>query len=70
MAASYIPWWMSAVWVPLALLTALAVDASSVRSWMLVTTIGIVPSFVLLRLWNNGPPPTVAEVLHATELRR
>lgn len=70
MAASYIPWWISAAWVSMALLTALAVDATPVRSWMLVTTIGIVPSIVLLRLWNSGPPPTVAEVLHATELRR
>ncbi|MBI2828481.1 MAG: hypothetical protein HYX77_04320 [Acidobacteria bacterium] len=69
-AASYIPWWISAVWISLTLLTALGVDASSVRSWMLVTTIGIVPVGVLLKLWNDGPPATVAEVLHATELRR
>jgi hypothetical protein len=33
-------------------------------------TIGIVPPFVLLRLWSTGPPPTVAEVIHATEVRR
>jgi hypothetical protein len=41
-----------------------------VGSWVLATTIGVVPPFVLLRLWNNGPPPTVAEILRATEVRR
>lgn len=70
MASSYVPWWISAVWMSLTLLTALIVDASSARTWMLMTTVGIVPCVVLLRLWNDGPPPTVAEVLHATELRR
>lgn len=69
-ASAYIPWWISAVWMSLTLLTALVADASSARTWMLMTTIGIVPCVVLLRLWNDGPPPTVAEVLHATELRR
>lgn len=70
MASSNIPWWISAVWVSLTLLTALAIDASSVRSWMLVTTIGIVPAAVLLRLWSDGPPPTIAEVIQATERGR
>jgi hypothetical protein len=37
---------------------------------VLATTIGVVPPFVLLRLWNNGPPPTVAEILRATEVKR
>jgi hypothetical protein len=36
---------------------------------MLVTIVGVVPPLVLLKLWN-GPPPTIAEVLHATELKR
>ena len=70
MTSSYAPWWISAVWVSLTLLTALIVDASSIRNWMLMTTVGFVPCIVLLSLWNDGPPPTVAEVLYATELRR
>lgn len=70
MASSYVPWWISAVWASLSLLIALVVDASSLRLWMLAITVGIVPSFVLLKLWNDGPPPTVAELLRATELRR
>jgi hypothetical protein len=63
-------WWISAAWVSLSLLLALVADASSVRSWMLVTIVGVVPPLVLLKLWNDGPPPTIAEVLHATELKR
>lgn len=68
--ASSVPWWISAVWVSLTLLTFLALDASSLRSWVLATTIGIVPPFVLLRLWSAGPPSTVAEVLSAAEVDR
>jgi len=68
MASNPRPLWISAFWVSITLLTALAVDVSTVGSWMLVMTIGIVPSLVLLRLWSDGPPPTVAEVLHATEV--
>jgi len=56
--------------VSLTLLVALATEASSVGSWILVTTIGIVPPAILLRLWSDGPPPTIAEVLYATEIRR
>ena len=63
-------WWISAAWVSLSLLLALVADASSVRSWMLVTIVGVIPPLVLLKLWNDGPPPTIAEVLHATELKR
>ncbi|MBI3047523.1 MAG: hypothetical protein HYY76_04360 [Acidobacteria bacterium] len=70
MASFSVPWWISAVWGSLTLLTFLALDASSLRSWVLATTIGIVPPVVLLRLWSSGPPPTVAEVLHTTEVGR
>jgi hypothetical protein len=70
MAFSSVSWWISAAWISLTLLVALAADASSVRSWMLVTIFGVVPPVVLLKLWSDGPPPTIAEVLHATELKR
>ena len=63
-------WWISAAWVSLSLLLALVADVSSVRSWMIVTIVGVVPALVLLKVWNDGPPPTIAEVLHATELKR
>jgi len=70
MKSANIPWWISAVWASLMLLAAVLLDASSLRSWMLMTTVAVVPGAVLLTLWNNGPPPTVAELLHATEGRR
>jgi hypothetical protein len=70
MASSSIPWWISAVWVSLTLVILLAVDASSIRSWALMATIGIVPVVILFKLWSGGPPPTVAEVLHETEVDR
>lgn len=70
MTSSAVPWCISAVWISLTLLTFLAIDPSSIRNWVLVTTMAVVPSLVLLRLWSDGPPQTVAEVLHATEGRR
>ncbi|HEY5616677.1 MAG TPA: hypothetical protein VIK60_01960 [Vicinamibacterales bacterium] len=70
MTSSSIPRWISAVWILLTLLIVLAVDASSVYSWALMTTIGIVPTVILHKLWSDGPPPTIAEVLYATEIRR
>lgn len=70
MTSSAVPWRIAAVWISLMLLMFLTIDSSSVRNWVLVTTVAVVPSLVLLRLWSEGPPPTVAEVLHATEGRR
>ncbi len=70
MASSSVPWWIAAVWVSLTLLTILALDASSLRGWVLAATFGIVLPVVLLRLWSNGLPSTVAEVLHTTEVGR
>lgn len=70
MTSASIPWWISAVWVALTFLTALAVDASSVNSWVLAAMLGTVPALVFISLWNDGPPLTVAEVLYATETGR
>ena len=62
--------WISAVWLSLTVLTALLLGAWSPQSWLLATMVGVVPVGVLLWLWNDGPPPTIAEVLHTTEGRR
>ena len=69
MTSSSLPLWISAVWVSFTLLMCVALDVSSLRGWVLVT-IGVVLPFVLLRVWNNSHPPVVAEVVHATEVRR
>lgn len=70
MTSSVIPWRISAVWISLTLLLFLVIDPWSARSWMLVATVAAVPSLILFRLWSDGPPPTVAEVLYTAERRR
>ena len=70
MTSSSVPLWISAVWVSVALVMCLALDVSSLRGWALATTVGVVPPFVLLRLWSNSHLTTVAEVIHAAEVRR
>ena len=73
MTSSFVPWWISAIWISLTLLTFLVIDAGSLgslSSLVLVTIVGIVPPVVLLMLWSDGPPPTVAELLHAVEAGR
>jgi hypothetical protein len=70
MAPVNVPISISAVWLSLTILMAFMLGAASVQSWLLVAMVGVIPVAVLLRLWNDGPPPTVAEVLHTTESRR
>jgi hypothetical protein len=62
--------WISVVWLSLVVLMALMLGAESVQGWLLTTMLGVIPIGVLLRLWNDGPSPTIAEVLHTTEGRR
>ena len=70
MASFSVPVWISAIWLSLTLLAAFFLDASSIRAWLLTTMVGAIPVGVLLKLWNHGPEPTIAEVLHSTEGRR
>ena len=70
MTSSSVPLWISAVWVSFTLLLCLALGVSFLRGWVLATTVAVVPPFILLRLWSNSHPPTVAEVIYATEVRR
>ena len=63
-------WLICASWLSLTLLTFLFVDATSIRNWVLVTAIALAPLVVLLKLWGEGHPKAVAEVLFAMETRR
>jgi hypothetical protein len=63
-------WSLSALWFSSALLIFLVLGSSSFVSWMALTVSAIFPPVVFLCLWNDGPPPTIAEVLRATEDRR
>ena len=69
---SYPPvrWSLSALWLSCALLIFFALGNASLVSWMALTVSALIPPVVFLCLWNDGPPPTVAEVLRATEDRR
>ena len=44
-------------WVALALLTFLMVGGSSARSVVYLVAAAIIPPFVFIGLWNDGPPP-------------
>jgi hypothetical protein len=61
---------ISAILLSITILATLYLDAMPVRGWLLSTTIGIVPIGVLLRRWNDGLAPAMAEVLYSTEARR
>jgi len=54
-------------WVALALLTFLMVGGSSARSVVYLVAAAIIPPFVFIGLWNDGPPLTVGEILRNTE---
>ena len=56
-------WEISLCWIAVALLTFLAVDASSFRNWLYLMTVALVPPIVLLGLWHNNPGQTIAEVM-------
>ena len=70
MAFLNLPLWISLFWLSLTVVTALLLGTSTPRGWLLASLVGVIPVGVLLRLWNNGPPPTIAEVIHTTEERR
>jgi len=53
-----------------ALLIFMTIGSSSVVSWMALAVAAVIPPAVFLTLWNDGPPPTIAEVLRATEDRK
>jgi len=73
MSSTFYPptrWSLSALWSSCALLIFMVLGASSLVSWMALLVAAVIPPVVFLSLWNDGPPPTIAEVLRATEDRR
>ena len=54
-------------WVALVLIAAWVMGASSGASLVLLAIAAILPPAVMIALWTNGPPPTIAEVLHEVE---
>lgn len=54
-------------WIALALTASWAMDASSGVSMMLLAIVAVLPTVVMLMLWTDGPPPTIAEVLYEVD---
>jgi len=63
-------WSVSVLWSACALLVFMTIGVSSTASWLTLAVAGLMPPLMYLALWNEGPPPTIAEVLRATEERR
>jgi len=63
-------WSLSVLWAAGALLIFFAIGASSLVSLMMLMVAAVIPPVVFLSLWNDGPPPTIAEIIRATEDRR
>jgi len=57
------PWLIALGWISVALLTFLAVDASSFRNWLYVTTVALVPPIVLISVWHDKPGRTIGDVM-------
>jgi hypothetical protein len=57
-------------WIAIALTASWAMGASSGVSLVLVAIASILPPAVMLALWSDGPPPTIAEVLFDVEKYR
>lgn len=62
-------WYLALSWMSLALVAFFALNASSMRSLLLLAVLGFVPPIVILVL-SKQRPPTIAEVLDATERGR
>jgi hypothetical protein len=67
MFVHYARWYLGAAWILLVLLTFLAADITSAGSVLLLAVGAIVPPVIMLALWPNGPPLTMAEVLRGVE---
>jgi hypothetical protein len=57
-------------WVTVVLLGFAALGNPSARNLIFLIAAIVIPPSVFLALWNDGPPTTVAELLHSTEDRR
>jgi hypothetical protein len=63
----YARWYLGAAWILLVLLRVLAADVTSAGSVLLLAAGAVVPSAILVALWPDGPPLTIADVLRGVE---
>jgi hypothetical protein len=64
MATPHMRWTLSAGWIAAAALAFLAIDASSLRSWMYLVTVALVPPMVLISLWPEPQHQTIRDLMH------
>ena len=60
--------WFAAVAVTIASVIAMGVNVG-VSTAALLLSLSIVPPGIILALWRGAPPPTVGEILYATNNR-
>jgi hypothetical protein len=63
-----IQFWLAAVAVAVAAGIALGVEVTMSTGVLLVAS-SLVPPAIVLFLWREAPPPTVAEVIHSADRR-
>ncbi len=64
MTNPHMRWVLAGCWIAASILVFVAIDASSTRSWMYLTTVALVPPIALFRLWPQPPQLTVDDVMH------
>ena len=62
-------WSITASWLALALIVFIAAGTTSIYSWVLLATFGLMPPLVMMSLWHE-PSLTMAEVLREIDARR
>lgn len=58
---------LAVAWVAFTFLMFWITGASSGFSFLLLAIAAVVPPLIMLALWTEGPPQTIAEVLHDAE---
>jgi multisubunit Na+/H+ antiporter MnhG subunit len=61
------PLLISIGWIGLVLATFVVVEASSLRSWLYLIVIALLPPLLAHRLWNRDPGETGAGLSHITD---
>lgn len=60
------PLLISIGWIGLVLATFVVIEASSLRSWLYLIAIALVPPLLVNRLWNRDPAETREGLSHIT----
>ena len=55
-------WSVIGVWLALACITFIGIDSMSLRSWLLLLVVGIIPPAMLLWAWNEDRPVPIGSL--------